>query len=136
VSAVDVAPGQWQCDKNLASPSRPGSGWYKRYGVNDRATRIQLIAFQYLRSVTTQITTIRPTIACDATTHQQRQPGTGPVVSERSRWGVLDKLYDPGKLGKSYRQAAAGQLTPIADDASPLKVANGQLTKVTSPAAP
>ena len=136
VSAVFVATGQWQCDKNLASPTRLGSGWYKRYGVTDRATGIQLIAFQYLRRVTTRIRRDRPTIACEPATHKTRLDGSGPDIPITSRWGMLDKLFDPGKLTKSYRDAATGQLAPIADDGSPLKIVNGQLTRVAQPAAP
>jgi hypothetical protein len=134
VSAVVVAIGQWQCDKNLASPKR--SGWYKRYGVTDRATGIQLIAFQYLRSVTTQIRRVPPTIACEPATHKKRLDGSGAFISETSRWGMLDKLFDPGKLKKSYREAATGQLAPIADDGTPLRIVNGQVAKVAQPAAP
>jgi hypothetical protein len=132
---VVVSMGRWQCDKNLATPSKPTSGWFKRYGVSDRATGIQLIAFQYLRSIRTQIRKNPPGVPCSAANHHQRLDGTGDLVTERSRWGALDKLLDPTKLKRSYQQAAPGELTTIADDGVPLRIVNGRLTRV-APGAP
>jgi hypothetical protein len=130
-ASVMVSMGQWQCDKNL-KPA--GSGWFGNWAVFDRATGIQLIKFQYLRSIRTQIRKSPPGIPCDATTHGygHRLPGSGAVVSGWSRTGALDKLLDPTKLGRSYQQAAPGELTPIADDGVPLKIVNGSLKKISS----
>jgi len=131
VSAVTVLTGQWQCDANLLD-GRPGpkAGWHKRYGVVDRTTKRSLIAYQYLRKVSSKIRRSPPAIACDASTHMKRFDGTGDWSYEPSRPGALDKLFDPGKLGRSYQKAAAGELSPIPDDGSPWKIAGGRLTKV------
>lgn len=131
---VVVSRGQWQCDKNLATPSKPASGWFRSYRVNDRATGIQLIAFQYLRSIRTEIRAFPPAIPCGVANHHQRLDGTGGLVAERSRWGALDKLFDPTKLRRSYQQAAP-ELTARTDNGSPLKIVNGVLTAV-APIAP
>jgi hypothetical protein len=125
-----VSTGQWQCDANLARPGVRGSGWHKRFVVRDRTSGNQLIAFQYLRSLRTRIRKNRPDLVCSTSNHKQSLDGTGDLVSEQSRWGALDKLYDPGKLGRTYQQAAVGELKPVADDGSPLKIVNGDLTKV------
>jgi hypothetical protein len=125
-----VSTGQWQCDANLAKPGVRGSGWHKRFAVHDRTSGIQLIAFQYLRSVRTQIRKNRPDLVCSASNHKQRLDGTGELVFEPSRLGALDKLFDPRKLGRTYQRAAAGELKPIPDDGSPLKIVEGRLTKV------
>ncbi len=127
---VVVSSGKWHCDKNLAQAGKPTSGWSKQYTVHDRATGIQLIAFQYLRSIRTQIRKNPPEIACGAANHHARLDGSGELLGERSRCGALDKLLDPTKLGRPYQRAAPGELTPNADDGSPLKIMNGVLTRV------
>jgi hypothetical protein len=133
-SGAVVSMGQWQCDKNLARPGNIASGWFKRYAVHDRATGIQLIAFQYLRRIRTQIRQNRPPIACSPANHKQRLDGSGEIITQLSRWGALDKLFDPSKLSRPYREAAAGELAARVDDGTPLKIVNGTLTRVTAAA--
>ncbi len=127
---VVVSVGQWQCDQNLARPGKIASGWFRRFAVHDRATGIQLISFQYLRRLRTQIRRDPPPIACGTANHRQRLDGSGPMETRHTRIGALDKLLDPRKLERPYRDAALGELASFADDGSPLKIAGGVLTRV------
>jgi D-alanyl-D-alanine carboxypeptidase/N-acetylmuramoyl-L-alanine amidase len=131
-SSLLIGKGAWQCDKNLGSTG----GWFKTFGVTDPTTKLQLIAYQYLRSIKTCINSKKPTVPCNAQNHTKREPGSGPEVCDATRYGALDKLFDPMKLGAAYRQAAGKGLVAISDDGSPLKVVNGSLIKITSGAGP
>jgi hypothetical protein len=128
-AAVQVATAVWQCDSNMP-------GWFKHMAVTDVPSGLQLIAYQYLRSINVCIRQQAPAAAqCNAATHAQRQPGTGNQVCRPTRVGSLDKLYDPQRLGAGYRQAAQGQLPAITDDNLPIKAVNRDLFKIPAPPA-
>lgn len=120
-SGLRINDGVWQCDANMP-------GWFGHIAVFDKQSGVQLIAYKYLRSISERIRQQRPATPCTQTTHKQRQPGSGQLITRQTRAGSLDKLYQPNKLGQAYQQAA--QLTPITDDGLPLKVDSGRLVKM------
>ncbi len=122
--AVNVEMGVWQCDKNIPT-------WFSHIPVRDRQSRLSLVAYKYLRSIKECIHSAPPARNfCNDANHAHRDPGSGPVRCRDTRPGTLDKLYDPNKLGRSYREAARGGLKPISDDGLPLKVQNSRLVKM------
>ena len=125
---VRVGQGNWLCDPNL----RTGK-WIPRYGskVYDNKSGIQLIGYQYLRSVRGCVPSQGPNSRCDwnIPRKQRKQPGSGELVCKTTRDGAMDKLYNPVKLG-AYYKAAENELHPIPDDNLPVKVLNGRLVKV------
>jgi hypothetical protein len=121
-SQIKANTGVWQCDANMP-------GWFKHISVYDSKTGVALVAYKYLRSFVGQIRKNPPNIPCNLASHRSRQQGTGPVVSEKSRNGTLDKLYDPRKLSGEYFRAVQQEIGPLGDDGWPLKVENGQLVK-------
>lgn len=125
--AVSPQQGMWQCDENL----RPSPGWHVHIPVIDPQTGRSLVAYKYLRSIRQCVHERRPSKPCTAANHKERLPGSGRVTCQKpSRVGSLDKLYDPGKLDRRYRQGDAASLSPIADDGLPLRVLNGKLAKM------
>lgn len=127
-SAVDIQQARWRCDKNIPA-------WWREIQVRDRSSRLLLISYQYLRSIRACIPRNRPTVACTAANHGQRQAGTGTLKCEMTRKGVLDKLYDPRLLRRELFTAASAHLTAIQDDMRPLKVTGGRIVKMPPPAA-
>lgn len=121
---VRVSEGSWQCDKNMP-------GWFRHYAVFDKTSQKQLIGYKYLRSFGGQYRKNKPALVCSLSTHAKREKGTGPLVSETSRDGVLDKLYSPAKLSKPYYDAIKNEVSALVDDGLPLKVnTSGKLVKV------
>lgn len=121
---VEIGVGMWQCDANIPT-------WSSHIPVRDRRSRLALVAYKYLRSITERIHSQKPTTPCTWAVHgaQHRQAGTGPIDSRPTRDGALDKLYDARKLGRYYA-AASSDLPAIAADNLPLKVLNGRLVKM------
>jgi hypothetical protein len=123
-TTLRVETGRWQCDRNIPA-------WFKVVPVRDPQTNLLLISFQYLRSVRECIHPHRPTTPCNATTHGTRQDGSGSIVCQNSRNGVLDKFYNPILLRPSFFKAVQNELPQIAEDNLPLRVLpNGRLVKV------
>lgn len=123
---VRVSDGTWQCDKNMP-------GWFRHYAVFDKTSNRQLIGYKYLRSFVGKYYKNKPAIACNLSTHgsEHRQKGTGPLVTETSRDGALDKLYSPAKMSKDYFDAVKNEISALLDDGLPLKVnSSGKLVKV------
>lgn len=121
---VQIDMGVWQCDANIPT-------WSSHIPVRDRRSRLSLIAYKYLRSITERIHSQKPTTPCTSAVHgaQHRRAGTGPIVTRTTREGALDKLYDARKLGRYYA-VASSELPAIAADNLPLKVLNGRLVKM------
>jgi hypothetical protein len=120
---VRVDSGWYQCDRNIPT-------WFRAYRVRDDSVNITLVAYQYLRRIEARIRETRPTTACDATTHGNREPGTGNEITVTTRWGALDKLYDPSHLRREYRSVGPNDMPAITDDQRPLRVHDGSLYKV------
>jgi hypothetical protein len=120
-SQVTVGAAVWQCDRNIPA-------WF-RHVVVRTPSGLQLIAYNYLRSIRVCINSQRPARACSAENHRQRDPGSGEQVCKQTRPGALDKLYDPGRLAPAYRQALQSA-TPIAEDNRLLRALGSQLVKV------
>ena len=123
---IRVNDGWYQCDSNIPS-------WFRAFGVRVRASNLSLPAYQYLRRIRARIRANRPTTPCNATTHRHREPGTGGWIQIDTRWGALDKLYDPARLSAPYRPVVASSMPAIQDDGLPLRVHDGRLFKVPLP---
>jgi len=122
-SQIQVAQGVWQCDANIPA-------WFSHIPVFDRHSNLQLIAYKYLRRINQCIREQKPSYACTWNTHKKREQGTGSVQCKLTRYGSLDKLYNPQLLQRSYYVAVQKDLPPIADDGLPLKAVGQQLEKV------
>jgi hypothetical protein len=122
---VRIDVGKWQCDKNIPS-------WFVRFSVFDQPSEQELIRYEYLRSIQGCIRPRRPAIPCTQAVHGLKhvQDGTGDVACNPTRAGALDKLYNPDKLAKPYRDALGRRLAPIPEDNLPIKVLNGRMVKM------
>ena len=128
-SAVRIATGQWQCDANIPA-------WFQHIAVFDQPSGIQLIAYQYLRQINSCIPPVRPATACVPAIQGQRKAGTGVLVCNPTRFGALDKLYNPTLLGGPYRAALTATVGAIPADTLPIQVQNGRLVKIATGAGP
>lgn len=123
-STLDIRTGRWRCDKNIPA-------WFKEVPVHDPQEKIQLVAYQYLRSIRECIRAQKPQTSCDAANHGRREDGSGQIVCGNSNFGVLDKLYNPIRLKPTFFNAAQTDLPQIPEDDLPLKVlATGRLSKM------
>jgi hypothetical protein len=121
---VRIEEGVWQCDSNIPA-------WFSHMPVFDRQSNIQLIAYKYLRRIRECMRGPKPSVAsCTSATHRQRRKGTGPLVCTLSRFGALDKLYNPRLMSTSYYAVAQNELPPIPADNMPLKAVGQQLVKM------
>jgi hypothetical protein len=118
-----IEVGTWQCDANIPA-------WFTHIPVYDRRTGLQLLAYKYLRSITEQVKASKPAFACDISTHARRDSGSGPIVRKLTRYGALDKLFNPARLGLPYREAVKGEFKPVIDDGRPVKIYQGRLVKM------
>lgn len=124
-ASLTIGTGLWQCDRNMGP-----HGWFKSIPVQVPGG-IQLVAYQYLRSIRECVRKNRPTLPCDAAHHgaSHRQAGTGPIECKTSRPGALDKIYDPCLLPVAYRKAATPFLKAIVEDEQPIKCDGPNLVK-------
>lgn len=120
VSAVSVAGGRWLCD-----PQIPAWAW--RASVSDVGTNRVLRGYQYLRAVASNCPQ-RPAVAC--TVPKQQLPCPVAVGGKQTRLGALDKLFDPSKMGRDYRDAVRGEWPALADDGRPVHAAGLRLQQV------
>lgn len=121
-STVNVERGRWRCDANIPD-------WYSEFRVRDAASGLLLISYQYLRRVPACIRRGKPSEPCTAARHKVRQDGSGEDRCKDTRYGILDKLYDPRRLRRELVAAAGTALTPIAPDTQPLKAEGEQIVK-------
>jgi len=124
-SEVRVTEGVWQCDANLPD-------WFSHFAVFDRQSGRQLVTYKYLRRFVGCIRQQKPSTPCTWANHGQggRQPGSGPVVCRPTRWGALDKLYNPQRLSREYYVVAERELPAIPEDNLPLKAVGERLVKM------
>lgn len=126
---VRVEKGTWRCDNNIPT-------WYVTARVFDHETGRELNGYKYLRRYKICRREKRPEIPCNIENHRKKHRGSGRLICQTKRNGVLDKLYDPRKYGKKYYRIVRNDLDFIQDDNLPLKVVNGRLVKLSKSNAP